>query len=220
MRLTSRMKTSVARRLATLPDFCAAHSVADDGQGVLRREADNGEIVLVLGADIAAIGQSPLVHCGTPFPSFSCLRRSWPQLASISPPRVRRTVAGIPACSQLRLEGRNSSAGAGLERALLDMVQGDEIDMGGQAVEQANQMRRHLRRVIHAADHGVFKADAAARFCVIVPAGSQQRGDGIPAIDRHDRAADLVQRRVQGDGKRQLQILLGQTPDLRHQAAG
>ena len=51
-------------------------------------------------------------------------------------------------------------------------------------------------------------------------AGGKQLLYVVRTIDGHDTAACLAVRRVQGDRKRQLQILLRQGVDARHDAAG
>ena len=74
----------------------AAHTVADHrGVATAHRERRIG--VLVLAAHQTGIGNAPRFHDRLLLPCSSiALRRSWPQEASMSPPRLRRTVAVIP----------------------------------------------------------------------------------------------------------------------------
>ena len=74
----------------------AAHSVAHGRHKTVRHLLDE-VCVLILLAHKAGVRDAPNSH-DRASPSLSCmtLRRSWPQDASISPPRLRRTVAVTP----------------------------------------------------------------------------------------------------------------------------
>ena len=75
-------------------------------------------------------------------------------------------------------------------------------------------------RIVDPIDHGIFKMDAPAGYIVIAAAGLHQLRNGIGLVDRHDPAADLVIGPVEGNGQRDLELLLRQLINLRHQAAG
>ena len=72
----------------------AAHAVADHRHGVAVRR-QHGAGILILAAYQTTVRYAPCSHCRS-LPSSMALRRSWPQEASISPPRLRRTVAVTP----------------------------------------------------------------------------------------------------------------------------
>ena len=74
--------------------------------------------------------------------------------------------------------------------------------------------------IVHAVDHGVLKADAAACLLKIPVAGGKQLLHVIGAVHRHDLGARLAVRRVEGHRQRQLQIQLRQRVDLGHDATG
>ena len=78
------------------PTGRSAHTIADHRCGVF---ADQHRLigVLIFMAHKTNVRYAPDSH-GSPAPSFSsiALRRSWPQDASISPPKLRRTVAVTP----------------------------------------------------------------------------------------------------------------------------
>jgi hypothetical protein len=74
-----------------------AHAVADHADSLPRFQRIRGVGILVVLADQADVGHSPDVHaCLSPFLSSISFLRSCPQEASISPPRLRRTVAVTP----------------------------------------------------------------------------------------------------------------------------
>lgn len=78
----------------------AAHAVAHHADGVAG-DLVGGIGVLVLLSDKTGVGQAPYLHQAhwehSPFLSSSmAFLRSCPQEASISPPRLRRTVAVTP----------------------------------------------------------------------------------------------------------------------------
>ena len=81
-------------------------------------------------------------------PSFSAmaLRRSCPQEASMSPPRLRRTVAlTLRFCKHLLKPADGLPAG-GQERASLHVVQGDQVDMAHQPPQQMRTADRRRHR--------------------------------------------------------------------------
>ncbi len=78
----------------------APHAVADHQEELLRAEAHDVIIILVLLADVAGVRQSPCFH-SVPSSSPAYFLRNCPQEASMSPPRLRRTVAVTPARSKI-----------------------------------------------------------------------------------------------------------------------
>ena len=75
-------------------------------------------------------------------------------------------------------------------------------------------------RVVYAVNHGIFKADAAARPPEVVVTGGKQLLHVIGPVYRHQLVSGLTVRRVEGDGQRQLQLQLRQTADAGNHAAG
>ena len=99
-------------------------------------------------------------------------------------------------------------------------VERNQVDLGGLAVQQPRQLARVLGLVVDAVEHHVFERDAAAVLLVeVVPAGLEQLGDVVLAVDRHELAAQLVVRRVQRHGQRAVHFF-GELVDLRHEAGG
>ena len=77
----------------------AAHSITNHTDGMASALADQIRVLIFL-TNQADIRHTPNLHPCSPFFSSSiALRRSWPQEASISPPKLRRTVAVIPCAS-------------------------------------------------------------------------------------------------------------------------
>ncbi|MPN61407.1 hypothetical protein SDC9_209144 [bioreactor metagenome] len=74
-----------------------AHAVADDADSVSAVRLPHGISVLIILADKTHVRDAPDLHVDhSPFCSSMAFRRSCPQEASISPPRLRRTVAVSP----------------------------------------------------------------------------------------------------------------------------
>ena len=86
--------------------------------------------------------------------------------------------------------------------------------------QAADELLCHLWRVVDIADHGIFKGDPSPGLFKVTAAGIQKLLHRPAPVHRHDAAADLVHRRVQRHGERQLQVLLGQPVDLIDQPAG
>ena len=74
-----------------------AHAVAHHSHGIAAGQLGKTKGILIFPAHQAGIGDLPMLHAGSPpFLSSIARRRSWPQEASMSPPRLRRTVAVMP----------------------------------------------------------------------------------------------------------------------------
>ena len=99
-------------------------------------------------------------------------------------------------------------------------IERNEIELGRLVAQQLRELARVFRLVVDAVEHHVFERHAAAVLLVeVVPAGLEQLGDVVLAVDRHELAAQLVVRRVQRHGERAVHFF-GQLVDLRHQARG
>lgn len=79
----------------------------------------------------------------------------------------------------------HSFFGARLPRRGWGGVDGDEIDMTEQPVEQPCQLDSLLARIVHALCECVFEGDAATRALDIIPRGSHQLLEGIAPVDGH-----------------------------------
>ena len=71
------------------------------------------------------------------------------------------------------------------------------------AAQQGNKGIRLFGRVVHAAEHAVFDGDEVARGALqIGAAGDHQLVDGMFAVERHERVAQRIVRRVQRQRER------------------
>ena len=152
------------------------------------------------------------------FPSIIAFRRSCPQEASISPPRLRRTVAVMPWDSSRLLERRHTAAG--LQGAFHHVVEGNEIHMARHPVELPGDQIRLPVVVVDAVDHGVLKGNPPPGLLEIPVAGLKQLLYIIGPVHRHDPGAGLTVRRMERDGQRQLQSQVRQAVNARDHAAG
>ena len=125
----------------------------------------------------------------------------------MSLPSVRRTVAGMPLSLQRFLEAQHRLRQARLQRAFRHVVQRDEVHMRRDPAQTADELLCHLRRVVDIADHGIFKGDPSPGLFKVAAAGIEELLHRPAPVHGHDAAADLVHRRVQRHGERQLQVL-------------
>ncbi|AMY70342.1 hypothetical protein AKL17_3109 [Frigidibacter mobilis] len=99
-------------------------------------------------------------------------------------------------------------------------VERDQVDLGGNALDQLHQPPRVGVAVIHALQHDIFEGDPlAVRQPRIVAQGGQQRLDVPFLVDRHQRVAHRIGGGVEADGQ-QAADLLGGAGDLGHHARG
>ena len=89
------------------------------------------------------------------------------------------------------------SARRGFPRAVVDVVQGDKVDMDVEPFAEADKGDQVLVCVVHPVDHQVFEADPALRVAVILSQSVLQQGKGHILATRHDRIADILARRMQ-----------------------
>ena len=74
-----------------------AHAVAHHSHDIAAGQLGKTKGILIFPAHQAGIGDLPMLHAESPpFLSSIARRRSWPREASMSPPRLRRTVAVMP----------------------------------------------------------------------------------------------------------------------------
>ena len=120
---------------------------------------------------------------------------SCPQAASMSSPRVRRTVASTPALQQLVPEALDDRGGRAPVVRARERIEGDEVDLGRMPLQQPRERARLRRGVVDALEHHVLERDAAAVLLVeVVPARLQQLRDRMLAVDRHELVAQRVVR--------------------------
>ena len=101
-----------------------------------------------------------------------------------------------------------------------ERVEGDEVELRGLAAQQPREFTRLRTLVVDAIEHHILEGDAAAvLFIDVVPAGLEQLGDRVLAVDRHELVAQRVIRRMQGHRERAVG-LLRELVDLRHEAGG
>ena len=145
-------------------------------------------------------------------------RRSWPQAASMSSPRVRRTVAMTPSLSRRSRNALDHGVGRAAVARARERVERDQVHLGRPAAQQRRELACVLRSVVDAVEHDVLEGDAAGVLPLdVMPAGGEQLGDRVPAVDRHELAAQRIVRRVQRHGERDVG-LLGDAQHLRHEA--
>ncbi len=92
--------------------------------------------------------------------------------------------------------------------------------MAAQGPSQAAEALRVPLRIVHAPDQAVLQSDPPACLLEIGGAGIHQLLNGIAPGYGHQRLPLFVRGGVQGQGQGNLELLLGQPPHLRHQAAG
>ena len=92
--------------------------------------------------------------------------------------------------------------------------------MAQHAFEPGSQFPRTFIGIVDAAHHRVLEGDPPVRGGDVVPAGFQEHFHAPAAIDGHDPVTDVVVRRVQRHGQRELGPQFHELIDLRHDAAG
>jgi hypothetical protein len=87
-------------------------------------------------------------------------------------------------------------------------IEWNQVQLRRMPLQQLHELARLGDGVVHAIQHHVLERDAAAvLFVDVVPAGFEQLRDRVHAVDRHELVAQLVIRRVQGDGERDVHLL-------------
>ena len=101
-----------------------------------------------------------------------------------------------------------------------ERVEGDEVELRGLAAQQLRERASLRTLIVHAIEHHILEGDAASvLFIDVVPAGLEQLGDRVLAVDRHELVAQRVIRRMQGHRERAVGFLR-ELVDLRHEAGG
>ena len=94
--------------------------------------------------------------------------------------------------------------GAGVQAALLHVVQGNEVHVGHGPFQPVAQQGGLARRIIHPVDHGILIRDAPPRLLEIPAAGCEEGVHPRGPVDGHESAAGLVVGGVEGNGQREL----------------
>src|ERR1700761_3104630 len=107
-----------------------------------------------------------------------------------------RQDAGI---EQLGLESADDFDVRTLEARARKWIKGNQVDLAvGQATHQLDQLARVLGLVVDTLHQGVFEGDRRTRLaCEPAQAGSDELGDRITLVERHQLGAQLVVGRMQ-----------------------
>ena len=92
--------------------------------------------------------------------------------------------------------------------------------MGRQALQVLQKLLCSGLRIVYPVNHGVFKGNPPSGGFVVPAAGRQKRLHRVGFVHRHDGAANLVGGCMKGNRQGQLELMLRQLINLRHQAAG
>lgn len=98
------------------------------------------------------------------------------------------------------LEGRHPPAG--LEGALLHIVEGNQVHMPRRPLQVPSQQICLPVGVVNSVNHGVFIGDPSAGLFKIPAAGGEQLLHPYAPVDRHDAAPGFVVGGVQGHRQR------------------
>ena len=80
-------------------------------------------------------------------------------------------------------------------------VEGDDVDFGFEAGQDFGELAGVFRAVVDVFKEDVFEGDFSSPGQWVVPAGMQQVGDGVFAVDGHQRRPVFVAGGVEGDGQ-------------------
>ena len=125
---------------------------------------------------------------------------SWPQAASMSSPRVLRTVVTIPASLSIFAKACTRGCGERTSPEAGKRVERDQVELAGDAaaVPRAparTSCSRVLGLVVHAIEHAVLEGDEVARrMRQVAVAGVEQFGDRVLPVERHQVVAQFVVR--------------------------
>src|SRR5207302_10487852 len=106
------------------------------------------------------------------------------------------------------------------QRAAIDGVHRDQVDVAEVATYHSGQALGLLRTVVDALQQDVLVARAPAGSFRVSPCGADDRGDRVLAIDRDHAATQRIVGRVQGDRQVDWQSLGTEPLDERHQPDG
>ena len=152
--------------------------------------------------------------------------RSWPQAASMSVPRVRRTVAFTPPARSSSRNSRTRCGGRAPHRVARRGVERDQVHVGGQR-EAPRPLDEQLRRPASRSLTPSISAHSNDRrrplASEVAGAGVHQRAQRVAPVDRHELVAQLVVGGVERHGQVHRQRLgrpaggcPGTMPDGRH----
>jgi hypothetical protein len=87
-------------------------------------------------------------------------------------------------------------------------IEWNQVEFCRVTLHQTGKLPCMLRLVVHAVEHYVFECDAAAVLLIdVVPARVKQFRDRMFPIDGHEFIAQLIVRRMQGNGQRDIALL-------------
>jgi hypothetical protein len=125
-----------------------------------------------------------------------------------------RTVQITPFASKIAVNARIRSSPVG------PAVVRDDVDVMQRAAHEPSERFGVLRAIVDAVEHHVFEEHLAVGLRDVALAGAHQFRDGPLLVDRHDRGAHVVGRRVQRDREVHLHALIRERVDLRHDTDG
>jgi hypothetical protein len=102
----------------------------------------------------------------------------------------------------------------------LDRVVRNQIYFRVETARVFGEERGLFGGVIHPLDEDILQRHHLALLRLVIGAGIEEFGEGIPAIDGHDLLTHFVGRAVERKGQPNLQRLFRQKPDLRGESAG
>ena len=101
-------------------------------------------------------------------------------------------------------------AGGALVRRAGPFVEGDQVDLGGDALDQFHQTVGVFVAVVYAVQHHVFKGDPFGVRDLGIDAQGVKQGFDVPfLVDRDQRVAHLVRCRVKADSQLAADFLRG-----------
>ena len=136
---------------------------------------------------------------------------SCPQAASMSRPRVRRTVTGMPLCWR---RAWKAPIALELEPSKPDPVglNGIRLTLKALGSSSVGELVGLLDAVVDAVEHHVLDEDAAVAAGVVRAAGGEHLVERVAVVDGHQLRAQRVVGGVQREGEADRALLLGQSP--------
>jgi len=117
-------------------------------------------------------------------------------------------------------EGRLGCRAGTFPSQALDVVVGDQVNLGFEAPRQRGQRFDLFQAVVQARDQDIFEGDHPSPGLLVILASGGEFGERVLAIDGHDLVASLVKRAVQRNRQPELLGLVREPADLGGETAG